>query len=255
MASRSIRRGFFAAGAALVMLTGLVTAAAPAQARADEAVDVTRATTRNFWVAPMWKPYGATIYRSEDYSASAEGRYVYVAEVGEIWDSGKRCVLTRNGTVIVNGTCNDNVPWGGLELPGSGTYILTTNGRRRASWKFTMPSDVPTPLSPATCEITSFRPGLVGKLGPTFEITTNGLCSRGYWYYEADFPDGGEAYRRFRLPANGVILARDLIDNTEPVTMTVVFLPRGYQVLTASSLATPAGTTPAWRPVPQPIGY
>lgn len=255
MSRRSIRAAIVSGGACLALLAGLVTGAAPAQARVPEGVDVTSATTRNLWVAPTWRPYGAAVIRYENYDASPEGRYVYSIEVGEMWDNGKRCVLTRNGTVVLDGKCKDNIPWGGLEMARSGKYVLTFNGRRVASFTFTMPSDVPTPLAPSTCAITSFTPGVVSDLGPTFEFTTNGLCSHGYWYYQVDFPIGGWAYRRFRLPADGVVLVGDLIGNTEPATMTIVFLPRGYQVLTASSLATPGGTKPAWRPVPQPMGY
>ncbi|MDO8307377.1 MAG: hypothetical protein Q7V58_03345 [Actinomycetota bacterium] len=255
MNRRSIRAAIVAGGASIVLLAGLVASAAPVQARELEAVDVTSTTTRNMWVAPMWKQYGAMVLRQEDYQASPEGRFVYSIEVGEMWDNGRRCVLTRNGTVILDGKCKDSIPWGGLELPGSGKYALTFNGRKVASWTFAMPSDVPTPLAPAACAITSFRPGLVGELGPTFQVTTNGLCSSGYWYYQADYPDGGQAYRRFRLPTDGVFLVRDLISNTEAVTLSVVFLPRGYQVLTASSLATPAGAKPGWHAVPQQIGY
>lgn len=255
MSRRAIREAIAVAAACVVMLAGVISGAAPAQARELEAVDVTSATTRNLWVAPLWKQYGAGVYRQEDYQASPEGRFVYTMEVGELWDNGRRCILTRNGTVILDGKCKDSIPWGGLELPGSGKYALTFSGRRVASWTFTMPTDVPTPLAPAACAITSFKPGLVSELGPTFQVTTNGLCSGGYWYYQADYPGGGQAYRRFRLPADGVFLVRDLISNTDAVTLTVTFLPRGYQVLTASALGTPAGAKPAWRAVPQQIGY
>lgn len=39
------------------------------------------------------------------------------------------------------------------------------------------------------------------------------------------------------------------------VLVGVAFLPRGYTELTAAALATPGGTGPAWRQVPQPFGY
>jgi hypothetical protein len=252
---RAIRAALVGATALVVLLSGLVPLASPAHARELDEVDVTRATMRSVWLAPLWKAYGATAYRIEDYSESPEGRYRYVAEVGELYDSGRRCVLTRNRAVVVDGPCRDSVPWGGLELPGSGAYVLTVSGRRVASWTFTKPSDVPPSLAPATCEITSFAPGLVSDIGPTFQVATNGLCSRGYWYYQVDYPDGGQAYRRFRLQTDGVFLVRDLIDSTSPATISVAFLPRGYTELTAAALGSAGGTVPAWRTVPQALGY
>ncbi|MHB1164468.1 MAG: hypothetical protein ACYC3K_04420 [Candidatus Nanopelagicales bacterium] len=255
MSRRSIRGAIVAAGASLVLLTGLVAGAAPAQARELAAVEVTRAATRNMWVAPTWKQHGAAVLPHEAYQGSPEGRFVHSTEVGEMWGNGTRCVLTRNGTVILDGKRKGSIAWGGVELPGSGKYDLRFNDRLVATWTFAMPSEAPTPLAPATCAITSFGPGLVGDLGPTFEIATNGLCSHGYWFYQADLPGGGQAYRRLRMPVDGAFLVRDLVANTDAVTPTVAFLPRGYQVLTASSLATAAGARPGLRAVPQEIGY
>ena len=253
--NRSVIRAVLVGVTALIVLgSSLVPLASPAHARELDDVDVTRATMRGVWLAPIWKAYGATAYRIEDYSASPEGGYRYVAEVGELYDSGRRCVLTLNDAVIVDGKCRDSVPWGGLELPGSGRYSLTVSGSRVASWTFTLPSDVPPPLAPAACAITSFTPGLVSDIGPTFQVTTNGLCSRGYWYYQVDVPDGGQAYRRFRLQPDGVFLVRDLIDITSPATISMAFLPRGYTELTAAALATPGGTVPAWRLAPGAAG-
>ena len=201
--------------AAVTALVGVsvLGGATPAAARELGGVDVTSSTTANFWVAPVWKQYDAGIVRYEDYQSSPAGRFVYSAAIGELWDSGKRCVLTRNGKVLIDGKCRDEASWGdGLELGGSGRYVLTANGRRMASWAFKRPTAVPRPLTSAVCVLNSVTPGKVTPSGPVFILSTNDQCTNGYWYYEAVYPGGGSMYARFDFPANGRVLAMGLTD-------------------------------------------
>lgn len=248
--------------AAVALATALVSgsffaAATPASARELEGEDITRSATTNFWVAPVWKQYGASIGRQENYQDSPEGSYVYYAAIGELWDVGKRCVLTRNGKVLVDGRCRDNVDWGGLELGGSGKYVLTANGRKMASWTFHRPNDVPPPLAPATCQFTSVRQGKITTLYHYFYLDTNDQCTdaNGYWYVQVDYPSGGLSYSRIEVGAGGRVRIMDPNGVTEACTLSFVFLPSGYVQQSAITLATQGGSPLAWTQVPQVMGY
>ncbi len=247
------RLGPRAAMTALVLL--LVISTAPGAAARDlDTTDVTNETTSKVWLAPSWKEHGVGVSRFADYRTSATGRFSYYAGFGELWEIANRCVLSRNRKVLVDGPCNEVD--GTFELGGSGKYLLTVSGRRMASWKFTRPTDIPHPLTPATCVLESVTPGKVTSRGPTFILRTNDQCTDGYWYYQVDDPQGRMGtYARFDLPANGRVLAMGLNGSTDACTVSFVFLPEGDVVSSSLSLATTGGPNLTWQSVPSVAGY
>lgn len=268
-ARRSLR--WIVAGGLAIAMVGTV-GSVPASAREQESVDVTDATTSDFWVdvsddtvnggyCTTIRTCGA-ILRSEDYSTSPRGRYVYAVNVGNVVDSGKRCVLTRDGAVIVDGKCRDVSEWEGPTLAGSGTYVLTLNGRTIATFTFRQPGDRPPRLAPPACVIKSVKPGALvvgdpqGYDGQWFTVSTNGRCSKGgYWYAEWWDARGGETYSRIKVPPSGEVFLLGLDPVLDVRHLEFVFYPRGYVQLSAYALETPPGPVFAWTRVPSIEGY
>lgn len=239
---------------AAVVLSCVALGAGPASARDNESTIVTKATVKNAWVA-AYLGGGYEVDRTEDYTASLQGRYRYGFFVSNLEDDERACTLRRYGVVISAAPCWDSMSGGGLDLQRSGKYELTVGRKLAARWTFTRPKAVPPILAAATCEITSLRPGRVTDRGPIFVLTTNDQCTDGDWYYDTFEGEGFGTFARFEMPANGRVLAMGLNGNTTPLTVNFVFEPNGYVQLTASALATNGATPPTWTPVPHTEGY